>query len=234
VLPPPPPPSIEVSVAPASGSVLLGNQATFSAAVTNTTNTSVSWSVNGVAGGNAAVGLISSAGVYTAPADLPSPAAVQISATSQADTTKSGSATETVVSDITLSLAPNQASVELGATQLFQAAVTSSGHPDTTVRWSVSGAACASGCGSVSASGSYVAPQILPSPASVTLTAQSVADPSKQISVAVAITKHFFAAACRSLRSASRSDGNGCGHADAGSRIESKQRSGVVAQRARM
>jgi len=171
--------------------VLLGNQATFSAAVTNTTNTSVMWSVNGVAGGNAAVGLISSAGVYTAPADLPSPAAVQISATSQADTTKSGSATETVVSDITLSLAPNQASVELGATQLFQAAVTSSGHPDTTVRWSVSGAACASGCGSVSASGSYVAPQILPSPASVTLTTQSVADPSKQISVAVAITSTF-------------------------------------------
>jgi len=180
-----------VSVAPASGSVLLGNQATFSATVTNTANTNVSWSVNGVAGGNAAVGSISSGGAYTAPADLPSPTALQITATSQADTTKSGSATETVLSDITLALTPNPASVELGATQGFQATVTSAGHPDTTVRWSVSGAACASGCGSISASGSYVAPQILPSPASVTLTAQSVADPSKQISAVVAITSSF-------------------------------------------
>jgi hypothetical protein len=89
--------------------VLLGNQATFSATVTNTTNTSVSWSVNGVAGGNAAVGLISSGGVYRAPVDLPSPTAVQITATSQADTTNSGSAAETVLSDITLTLTPNPA-----------------------------------------------------------------------------------------------------------------------------
>jgi len=176
---------------PASGSVLLGNQATFSATVTNTTNTSVSWSVNGVSGGNAAVGSISPGGVYTAPADLPSPAAVQITATSQADTTKSGSATETVQSDITLALTPNPASVELGASQAFQSVVASAGHPDTAMRWSLSGAACASGCGSVSAGGSYVAPQILPSPASVTITAQSVADPSRQVSAAVAITSTF-------------------------------------------
>jgi hypothetical protein len=176
---------------PASGSVLLGNQATFSATVTNTTNTSVSWSVNGVSGGNAAVGSISPGGVYTAPADLPSPAAVQITATSQADTTKSGSATETVQSDITLALTPNPARVELGASQAFQSVVASAGHPDTAMRWSLSGAACASGCGSVSAGGSYVAPQILPSPASVTITAQSVADPSRQVSAAVAITSTF-------------------------------------------
>jgi hypothetical protein len=189
--PPPPPPSIEVSVTPASGSVLLGNQATFSATVTNTTNTSVSWSVNGVAGGSPAVGTISTGGVYTAPSDLPALASVQITATSQADTTKSGSATETVLSDITLALTPNPASVELGATQPFQAMVTSTGHPDTTVRWSVTGAACTSGCGTVSTNGNYVAPQILPSPASVTLTAQSVADPSKQVSASVAITSTF-------------------------------------------
>jgi hypothetical protein len=171
--------------------VLLGNQATFSATVTNTSNTSVSWSVNGVVGGDAAVGSISAGGVYTAPADLPSPASVQITATSQADTSKSGSATESVLSDITLALAPNPASVELGATQAFQAMATSAGHPDTTVRWSVSGAACASGCGAISANGSYVAPQILPSPAGVTLTAQSVADPSKQVLATVAITSTF-------------------------------------------
>jgi len=170
---------------------VLGNQVTFTATVTNTTDTTVSWSVNSIAGGNSTVGTISSAGVYNAPANLPSPATVQVTATSHANPTKSNTADITVTSDITLSLTPNPASVDLGATQRFQAAFTSAGHPDTTVRWSLSGAACPSSCGTVDASGGFTAPGILPSPASVTLTAQSVADPSKQISAAVTITSNF-------------------------------------------
>jgi hypothetical protein len=189
--PPPPPPSIGVTIAPSSGSVVLGNQATFTATVTNTTDTSVSWSVNGIAGGNAAAGTITAAGVYSAPADLPSPATVQVTATSHADAAKSATAAVTITSDIALVLTPNSASVELGATQAFQATVTSSGHPDTAIRWSVSGAACTSGCGAADASGNYTAPRTLPSPANVTLTAQSVADPAKQVSGAVAITSSF-------------------------------------------
>ena len=189
--PPPPPPSIGVTITPKSGSVVLGNEATFTATVTNTADTAVTWSVNDTAGGNAVVGTITSAGLYNAPVDLPSPATVQVTATSHADATKSATAAVTITSDITLTLAPNPASVELGATQAFQATVTSSGHPDTAVRWSVSGAACTSGCGAVDASGNYTAPRILPSPASVTLTAESVADPAKQVSAAVAITSNF-------------------------------------------
>src|SRR5712664_609082 len=189
--PPPPPQSIGVTVSPTTGSVVLGNQLTFVATVTNTADTAVNWSVSAVAGGNATLGTITSTGVYTAPPDLPSPATVQITATSHADSTKSGTANLTITSDITLNLSPNPASVELGATQAFQATLTSSGHPNTTMRWSLSGPACASGCGTVDASGHYTAPQILPSPASTTLTAQSVADPSKQISAAVAITSSF-------------------------------------------
>lgn len=189
--PPPPPPSIAVSVSPSSGSVVLGNQVTFSATVTNTTDTTVSWSVNGIAGGNSTVGSISSAGVYTAPADLPAAATVQITATSHADPTKSATADVTVTSDITLSLTPNPANVELGATQSFRAAVMSSGHPDTTVRWSLSGPACPSACGTLDSSGIFTAPGILPSLATVMITAQSVADPSKQISAAVTITSNF-------------------------------------------
>jgi len=192
VAPPPPPPlSITVSVAQSSGSVALGNQVTFTATVTNTTDTTVGWSVNNIAGGNSTVGTISSTGAYTAPADLPSPATVQITATSHSDPTKSDTANITVTSDITLSLTPNPASVELGARQSFQATVTSSGHPDTTVRWSLSGAACPSARGTVAASGTFTAPGILPASANVTLTAQSVADPSKQISAAVTITSNF-------------------------------------------
>jgi hypothetical protein len=189
--PTPPPPSIVVTVAPTNGSVVLGNQVTFVATVTNSTDTAVSWSVSGVPGGNAALGAITSDGVYTAPADLPSPSTVQVTATSHADSTKSGTASFVITSDITLSLTPNLPGAELGATQAFQAAVTSSGHPDMSIRWSLSGPACTSGCGTVDASGKHTAPQILPAPASATLTAQSVADPSKQISAAVAITSNF-------------------------------------------
>ncbi len=189
--PPPPPLLIEVTVKPATGSLVLGGQMAFTATVTNTIDTAASWSVNGVPGGNTTLGTITSAGLYTAPADLPSPATVQITATSHADPAKSGTGNLAITSDITLNLTPNPASVELGATQAFQAAVTSSGHPDTAMRWSLSGPACTSGCGTVDANGSYTAPQTLPSPANATLTAQSVADPSKQISAALAITSSF-------------------------------------------
>jgi hypothetical protein len=170
---------------------MLGNQLTLAATVTNTTDTAVNWSVSGVPGGNAALGTITSSGVYTAPIDLPSPATLQITATSHADSTKSASSTLAVTSDIRLTLTPNPASVELGASQAFQATVTSSGHPDTALRWSLSGPACTTGCGTVDASGKYTAPQSLPAPASTTLTAQSVADPSKQISATLAITSNF-------------------------------------------
>src|SRR5260370_3349479 len=171
--PPPPPPSIVVNVAPASGTVVLGNQVTFTATVTNTADTAVSWSVSGVAGGSTTLGTITTAGVYTAPIDLPSPATVQVTATSHADTTKSGSGTLAITSDIALNLTPSSANVELGAAQAFQASITSNGHPDTAISCSLSGPACSSGCGTVDASGKYTAPQTLPSPASATLTAKS-------------------------------------------------------------
>ena len=180
-----------MAVTPSSGSVLLGNQLTFTAVVSNTPDTAVTWSVSGIVGGSAATGTITAAGVYTAPADLPSPATVQVTATSHADPTKSASASVTISSDLLLSLTPSSANVELGATQAFQASITSSGHPDTGVRWSLSGSACPSACGAVDSNGHYTAPGILPSPPNVTVTAQCVADPSKQISAAITITSHF-------------------------------------------
>jgi len=188
---PPPPPSIAVSISPLAGTVLVGNQLTFTATVTNTADTSVSWSVNGIVGGNSSVGTITANGAYTAPADLPAPATAQITATSHADATKSSSATVTITSDLALSLNPNTASVELGAGQSFQVTVTSAGHPDTAMRWSLSGGACPTACGTVDSSGLFTAPRILPSPTSATVTAQSVADPSKQISATVSITSSF-------------------------------------------
>jgi hypothetical protein len=147
--------------------------------------------VNDAPGGNNAVGTIAASGTYTAPVDLPVPATVHVKATSQADATKSGSTDLTIISDIRIGLTPPGANVELGATQALHAAIASSGHPDAAVRWSIAGATCPNSCGSVDASGNYTAPQILPQAASVTLTAQSAADPSKQVSVQVNITSNF-------------------------------------------
>ena len=68
----------------------------FTVAVTNTTNTSVTWKVSGVNGGNATFGTVSSSGLYKAPNNVPSPAKVSVTAISAADTTKSASASVTV------------------------------------------------------------------------------------------------------------------------------------------
>src|SRR5215469_17962044 len=89
---PPPPPPISVSVSPTSATVLLGATQAFAATLTNTTDTAVTWSVNGTPGGYAAAGTIDANGIYTAPANLPSPAAVLIQATSVADPTKNSTA----------------------------------------------------------------------------------------------------------------------------------------------
>src|ERR1700737_1232612 len=80
--PPPTPSSIYVTITPVTASLLLGNTQTFAAAVTGATDTTVSWSVNGIAGGSSVTGTITAAGIYTAPADLPQAPAVRITATS--------------------------------------------------------------------------------------------------------------------------------------------------------
>jgi hypothetical protein len=188
----PPPPPISVNVTPSSASVVLGNTQTFTATVTNGGNTSVTWSVNGVPQGSSETGTITATGIYTAPADLPLPSVVQVSATSNADVTRSASATVTIGSDIVVSVSPNPGSVELGAIQSFHGKIASSGNPDTAVRWSLTGAACPTSCGAVDANGNYTAPQILPAPAIATVIAQSVADPAKQASAEVSITSNFL------------------------------------------
>lgn len=90
------PQPVSVTVTPASAQIPINGVQQFAATVANTSNTAVTWSVNGLTGGNSTVGTISSAGLYTAPATVPSPATVTVTATSQADTTKSASATVTI------------------------------------------------------------------------------------------------------------------------------------------
>jgi len=89
-------PSIEIEVCPSTDNVQIGSTETLAATLGNTTNTAVTWQVDGVTGGNATVGTISAAGVYTAPASVPSPATVTITAVAQADGASSASATLTI------------------------------------------------------------------------------------------------------------------------------------------
>lgn len=83
---------IAVSVSPAATSVVVSQTIPFKATVTGTTNMAVNWEVAGVAGGNSTVGVIDASGNYTAPAKVPSPTTQVVTATSQADTTKFGTA----------------------------------------------------------------------------------------------------------------------------------------------
>jgi hypothetical protein len=88
--------SVVVTVTPASASVQISGTQKFMATVANTSNTAVTWQVNGTAGGDSTHGTIDATGMYTAPAAVPSPAAVTVSATAMADPTKSAAAKVTV------------------------------------------------------------------------------------------------------------------------------------------
>src|SRR5258706_819701 len=190
--PQPPPSNISVSVTPASASVLLGAVQTFTAAVSNATNNAVNWQVNGISGGNAAVGTISASGVYTSPGDLPAPGQIIVRAISVADSSKSASAVVTVTSDIAVSVSPQAMPVELGAARAFAAILSSAGNPDPAISWIVSGNGCAgTACGSVDSVGTYTAPQILTAPPGVLVRAISVADPSKSGAAAITVTSSF-------------------------------------------
>jgi len=85
--------AIAVSVAPANVSLTPGQTQQFTASVTGSDNHSVTWGVDGVAGGNATTGIITKDGFYTAPA---APGNHTVAAKSAADSTKIGKATVTV------------------------------------------------------------------------------------------------------------------------------------------
>src|SRR6202789_563116 len=64
----PPPPAVSVMLNPTSVNIAVTATKQFTATVTNSSNTSVTWSVDGVANVNSTTGTISSSGLYTAPA----------------------------------------------------------------------------------------------------------------------------------------------------------------------
>jgi hypothetical protein len=87
---------LEVSVSPTTTSVLPNSSRTFTATVTNAADQTVTWQVDGVAGGNTVRGTITATGVYTAPASVPTPAVVTVTAVSNQDPSRSASASVTI------------------------------------------------------------------------------------------------------------------------------------------
>ena len=88
-----PPPNVTVTVTPDEMALSPTQQQQFTATVTGTNNTAVTWSVDGVNGGNSSTGTISTSGLYIAPHNL---SRHTVMATSVVDTSKSATAQVTV------------------------------------------------------------------------------------------------------------------------------------------
>src|ERR1700719_1990103 len=183
------PQSIPISFTPAAASVQVSGIQTFTAAVTNTSNTAVTWQVNGVAGGDAIHGSINPAGTYTAPAALPCPATATVTAVSAADGTKSASAMVTINGSTpggtaSVSISPLRAALTTGQSQAFTATVT--GNAVTCVTWEVDSIPGGnSSVGTVSTTGGYSPPSAA---GTHTVAARSAADSTASASASVFIT----------------------------------------------
>jgi hypothetical protein len=179
---------VHVSVFPSQATVAAGATQTFFATVTGTANHLVTWKVNGAIGGDATSGTIDSTGLYTAPATIPSPATVTVSALSQADPTKSGAASITIA--IGVAVSPNSIPLNIGGVQQqFTAVVSGSGN--SAVDWTVNGLPPGdpnTTFGTITTSGLYTSPNAIPNPPNFQVTATSQADPTRSGSAGVAIS----------------------------------------------
>jgi len=97
---------IGVSVTPSPVSVPTFGSQQFTAAVTGTSNTGITWEVNGIVGGSSKTGTISTTGLYSAPNSVPTTssksksvtAMVTVAAVSRADSTATGNVIVTILS----------------------------------------------------------------------------------------------------------------------------------------
>lgn len=179
-----------VAISPTTASIPLGSQFTFQATInlidsTVSTTTTVSWQVNGTAGGSATIGTItplstdSDVGVYQAPLTNPNQTITVTAVVTQTDSTAttpptvtSNSATVTLGTGLGLQVTPSAATVRAGGTQSFEAIENSQPFPGAT--WSISspsGITDASVIGSIGLTGVYTAPASPPPGGTITVTA---------------------------------------------------------------
>jgi len=150
---PGPLPQVTVTVTPGSAQPYQGESVQFSASVQNAPGSDVTWQVNGTSGGNPIVGTISPAGLYAAPALVPNPPTVTVTAALQSDSAKTGSSSVTILSlsSITGTLVVSPALSSLTTSQTSQFQVLTPGVSNSEVSWAVSG-------GTITPSGIYTPP----------------------------------------------------------------------------
>ena len=167
---------VAVTMSPPTVSLTQSQTQALTASVTGSTNTGVTWSTPStgtlVTNGNTAV--------YASPSTISSSQSVSITATSMADSTKSASATISLASAVVISIAPAVVSLNAGLTQQFTASI--NGTSNTAVTWSLNPAV-----GTIDSTGLYTTPPTVLMAQNVTVTAQSVADPTKTASSTVSV-----------------------------------------------
>jgi hypothetical protein len=167
--------------------VQAGETQTFQASVAGVSDTSVSWRVDAIPGGNEAVGTIAggsnNTATYTAPQVLPDPPQVQVSAVSNAQPSATASIPVNLipVQNVTVTVSAdsctNTNAVTTNSTVQFSAAV--AGNSNQNVTWQVNQVDGGnSAVGTISTGGIYTAPANLPNPATVSVGAFSNAVPS--------------------------------------------------------
>ena len=178
---PAPPPVVAVTVAPGTLSLGQGQTQQFTATVTGSSNTAVTWSVNPLVGG------ISTSGLYTAPSAITTPQSIVVTARSSADSTKSATATITLVppppAPVPVSITINPIAISLGQGQTQQFSASVAGSTNSAVTWSMNPA-----IGTLSTAGLYTAPNTITTQQPVQVIATSVADPTKSVSATITLT----------------------------------------------
>jgi hypothetical protein len=127
-------PAPAVNILPQQAMLGVNQSQSFSVTVQNSSNTTVSWQVNSIPGGNPTIGTISASGAYTAPASIPNPATVQVMVVLQANTSASAAAAVTIIPPIFLTPALTSS---LTTSETLQMEANGPNIGNNSVNWSV-------------------------------------------------------------------------------------------------
>jgi DNA-binding beta-propeller fold protein YncE len=212
---------VTVAVNPSSATVIVSQSITLTSVVAGATNLNVTWACTFTTTtvdstgksttasalpctsdtGNIPANSTNTTVTYTAPSKVPDPTKfpllqIIITATSVQDTKKTGTATLTLDSGISVSLTPPTATVPTGEQQVFNVSLTNDlqtqgvtflltqGTPTTTIPFP-SLTTCSPACGSIAPTGTantqatYTAPSTVPTTATLTIVATSKADTTR-------------------------------------------------------
>lgn len=166
------PPPVSITLSPANVSLDASQSTTFTATLSGTSNSSVTWSLN------PQIGQISN-GMYQAPSSISARQTVTVTASVGTGSTSTASAVITLI-PVAITLSPASSTLYGGQSATFTATV--SGSSNTAVNWSLNPSV-----GTIT-NGVYQAPATVASQQTVTITAASAADATKTATARVSLT----------------------------------------------